>query len=72
MSDSEPNVGWRVERHGGRRGDGWRLVYEGEEERARREYEKLYEAMRQGGVRLLQPGGRTELITTSPRLRTRW
>ena len=49
---------WTVMRHGGRRTDTWRCVYEGADEaQARRLYDRELSAMRQGHVLLAGPQG---------------
>jgi hypothetical protein len=68
-----PGAGWKVERHSGRKGvSDWRLLFHGDELKAREAFGKVEESLRQGGVRLIRPDGRTELIVNAPRLRTRW
>ena len=70
---SEP-LKWRVERHSGRGSlVDWRIVYDGDDEqKARRIYADTEAKMRQGGVALRRPDGRTEFIKYAPRNRTRW
>lgn len=64
---------WRVERHGGRSTDKWRVVYSGPDEaRARAVFTRERERMRQGGVQLVGPDGKVVASSWAPRLRTRW
>jgi hypothetical protein len=58
---------WTVERHSGKR-----VVFAGDEGRARAEFYKAADALRAGRVRLLQPDGHQERLVNAPRLRTRW
>jgi hypothetical protein len=62
---------WTVERHSGKPSDRWRQIYSGEQSQARARFPQEAEALRAGGLRLLQPDGTQELLVTSPRLRTR-
>jgi hypothetical protein len=66
------STGWKVLRHSGRLSDHYREVFAGEETIARKKFEKIEKALRQGGVRLIRPDGHTEYIVNAPRLRTRW
>jgi hypothetical protein len=64
---------WRVERHSGRGMDHWRLKLETiKAAEAKTRFDKIAEKLRQGGVRLIRPDGKTEFIVNAPRLRTRW
>lgn len=65
-------MAYRVLRHGGRSSDSWRVAFDGDREAAERAYQRLYEAMRQGGVRLVDAEGRVLKGAWAPRLRTRW
>ena len=48
---------WTVERHGGKVHDWWRLIFSGSESGARERFEQIRVSLRQGGVRLREPGG---------------
>lgn len=68
---------WVLMRHGGRQADDWRernawAPNEAGEKLARAAYSKAQEAMRQGGVRLVNPHGVIVLDSWTPRLRSRW
>jgi len=64
---------WRIERQSGRRGEEWHVVWFGSDEgRARKAYQKRYEALRQGGLKLVRSDGRIEEAASAPRVRTRW
>jgi hypothetical protein len=63
---------WRVERHGGRADDLWRVVFEGSEAEAKTEFAMRWEDVRQGGLRLIDSQGNQARLLTAPRLRTRW
>jgi hypothetical protein len=61
-------MGWRVLRHSGRGNilglDGWRTVYDGQDEaKARSIFETIDRDMRRGGIMLRRPDGRTEMIS---------
>lgn len=64
---------WQVWRHGGRVTDRPRLVLKTTDEaKARERYRKIYLALRQGEVRLIDPAGRLVAREWEPCLRTRW
>ena len=64
---------WRVERHGGRRTDRWRVVAAYiREANGRWKFNELKAEMRQGGVRLYRPDGELADEVVAPALRTRW
>ena len=48
---------WKVYKRGPRRLDGWRIVYEGPEVRARRRYRRELVRMRRGHLLLASPEG---------------
>jgi hypothetical protein len=63
---------WKVQRWSGRRSDGFRTAYEGEDAaKARAKFKKIGDALRQGEVRLVYPSGTVESMF-APNLRTRW
>lgn len=72
MSEDVAMTDFKVLRDGGRIDCGWREVYSGPEERARKKYTKIAEDMRQGGLILEGPEGQILAKVTAPRLRTRW
>lgn len=63
---------WKVERHGGRRGDTWRVILETDDAlEAARRFDREKTHLRQGMVRLLE----NELMQdfySAPCLRSRW
>jgi hypothetical protein len=59
---------WTVMRWSGRDSK----VFSGSEDKARAKYAKLYQAMRQGAVELIDGEGKTMDRAWVPRLRTRW
>ncbi len=63
---------WKVERNSGRIDGKYRTVFTGIESTARVKFDEISKALRQGGVRLIRPDGRTEFIVNAPRVRTRW
>jgi hypothetical protein len=72
-TEAPPHPGeWVVLRHSGR-GDGyWRVLYHGNQEKARQRYDIERTLLRQGGLQLVRPDEETEVQTWAPRLRTRW
>lgn len=63
---------WRVERHGGRSTDRFRVIIETDnEQKARQVYLREYRKMRQGAIRLLQDD-KIVMRYEAPLLRTRW
>jgi hypothetical protein len=64
---------WRVLRHGGRIDSLWRqIIMHGNAAVAHEAFEATVEAMRQGGVVLLNPDGAIARSAWAPRLRSRW
>ena len=63
---------WKVERHGGRCTDVWRVAYEGDEHGAHRKFSAMYLNMRQGGLRLVDTNGVVRREYDATLLRTRW
>lgn len=62
---------WQVQRHSGRNNGAWRTLYDGNEDRARRQFAAVALNLRQGGVLLVDPNGAMVDSTWAPRLRTR-
>ena len=63
---------YQIERHSGRSGTEFRVVLDTDDaERARKRYEALSIALRQGAVRFIRHGTIAN-STSAPRLRTRW
>jgi hypothetical protein len=64
----------KVVRHGGRRSDAWKTLYEGADmERAAALYEKTYIALRQGCVALVDCAtGKAMKQFSAPCLRSKW
>ena len=64
----------KVVRHGGRRSDDWKTLYEGAEiERATTLYQKTYLDLRQGCVALVDcTTGKAMKQFSAPNLRSRW
>lgn len=63
---------WTVRRHGGRRTDQWRLIYQGNEAEARTRYEREAERLRQGRVILLDPQEQVAESKWAPCLWRHW
>jgi hypothetical protein len=69
---------WKVWRHSGRGGGpeqtaSWRLVgWFYTEHQARNRYDIIRNELRQGGVKLIQPDGKTVGEYHAPRIRSRW
>lgn len=64
---------FKVLRHGGRRGDVWRVTWYGVScETARTQYINTHGTMRQGGVRLVDAVERVLATDWAPRARSRW
>jgi hypothetical protein len=63
---------WTVMRWSGRDSNAPRKVFSGSEDKARAKYAKLYQAMRQGAVELINGEGKTMDRAWAPGLRTRW
>jgi hypothetical protein len=66
------NYAWKVERWGGTSRYPRRVVFIGSEDKARAVYAKLYRALRQGTVELIDGKGEVIDRAWAPRLRTRW
>lgn len=64
----------KVVRHGNRRGDSWRTLYEGaDQDKANAIYQKTYLALRQGTVALVDcASGKAIKQFSAPNLRSRW
>jgi hypothetical protein len=72
VSKYAPSKLFQVERHSGRVGAEFRVVLETDDsEEARKCYENLSIALRQGAVRLIRYGTIAN-STSAPRLRSRW
>lgn len=68
-----PSGYWRVLRFGGRVTDTWRTVLATDDEaKARKKYEALAAALRQGRIVLQRPDGTKAASGWGPTLRTRW
>jgi hypothetical protein len=65
---------YRVERHGGRVDNDWRLVFKTDElGKAQEKYNKFAETIRQGGVRILLEDSKIVICEYSaPRIRSKW
>jgi hypothetical protein len=63
---------YRVERHSGRSGADWRVVYKGSWMGADGKYEQIAEDLRQGGVRFVCSCGDILRSCSAPRLRSKW
>ncbi len=63
---------WVALRHGGRLADKWRVAYRGDESSARKAFEDIGVALRQGAVKLYGPDGICADTRSGPRLLRRW